>query len=54
MRAFTQLQQLIQELGLLINKIKIVEPSDIMTCMDIEVDACWILVSLPSEKNDED
>ena len=47
---FRRLYQLIEELGLPINPEKVVEPTDIMTCMGIEVDAKRKVVSLTKEK----
>ena len=36
---FKRVEQLIMELGLPINKDKVVQPADIMTCIGIEVNA---------------
>ena len=50
---FNRLKALIQELGLPINDSKVVAPSDVMTCMGIEVNVVDKSVRLPHQKIQE-
>ena len=48
--AFASLNMLIQELGLSLNKSKLVSPSDCMICMGIEVSAIKKTLRILNEK----